>query len=59
MKPIINLIIITLLSFTLTSCELVGTIFKGGMWTGIILVLGVIVLVIWGVSKAFGGGGRS
>ncbi|CAG5003149.1 hypothetical protein DYBT9275_03073 [Dyadobacter sp. CECT 9275] len=58
MKPIINLIIITLLTFTLTSCELVGAIFKGGMWTGIILVLGVIVLIIWGVAKAFGGGGR-
>lgn len=35
----------------LTSCEAVETIFKAGMWWGIILVVGVIGLVIWLLSR--------
>jgi hypothetical protein len=40
----------------MTSCEVVGDIFKAGAWTGGLLVVGVIVLLIWGVSRLFGGG---
>ncbi|RAK00260.1 hypothetical protein LX87_01960 [Larkinella arboricola] len=39
----------------MTSCEIVGGIFKAGAWTGAILVIAVIVLVIWGFSRLFGG----
>ncbi|GAB3339217.1 hypothetical protein GCM10027299_51990 [Larkinella ripae] len=39
----------------MTSCELVGDIFKAGAWTGGLLVIGVIVLVIWGFARLFGG----
>lgn len=53
-----NYLIIFLLAFTLTSCEIAGDIFTGGMWTGVILVVVVIGVVIWGISKMFGGGGR-
>ncbi|MPR31964.1 hypothetical protein [Salmonirosea aquatica] len=49
-------LIIFLLAFTLTSCELVGDIFKGGVWTGVILVFVVIGVVIFGIAKLFGGG---
>ena len=35
----------------LTSCEAVETIFKAGMWWGIILVVGVIGLVLWLLSR--------
>ncbi|RYC70008.1 MULTISPECIES: hypothetical protein [Spirosoma] len=48
-----------LLTFSLTSCELVGDIFKAGAYTGIIGVVIVIVLIIWLVSKLFGGGRRN
>jgi hypothetical protein len=48
--------IILLLTLTLTSCEIIGGIFKGGMWTGAILVLVVIGVVIYGIAKLFGGG---
>ncbi|WP_353721351.1 hypothetical protein [Dyadobacter sp. 676] len=58
MKAHINLLIILLLSFTLTSCELIGDIFKTGVWTGVILVVGIIAIVIWLLAKAFGGGSR-
>jgi len=49
-------LIIFLLTLTLTSCELVGDIFKGGVWTGVILVFVVIGVVIYGIAKLFGGG---
>ncbi|MGF7215995.1 hypothetical protein GGR92_002160 [Spirosoma lacussanchae] len=48
-----------LLTFSLTSCELVGDIFKAGAYTGIIGVVIVLVLIIWLVSKLFGGGRRN
>lgn len=54
----INYLLICLLAFTLTSCEAIGSIFKGGVYTGVILVVVVIGVVIWGISKMFGGGGR-
>ena len=31
----------------LTSCEAVETIFKAGMWWGIIVVVGIIALLLW------------
>jgi len=59
MKAFLTYMFIFLAAIGLTSCELVGGIFKGGMWTGVILVLGVIAVVIWALSRAFGGGNRS
>ncbi|SIQ46534.1 hypothetical protein SAMN05880574_11385 [Chryseobacterium sp. RU37D] len=42
----------TILSLlTLTSCEAVETIFKAGMWWGIILVVGVIAIILWLFSR--------
>ncbi|AZA56877.1 phosphatidate cytidylyltransferase [Chryseobacterium shandongense] len=44
-----SIVILTLL--TLTSCEAVETIFKAGMWWGIILVVGVIAIILWLFSR--------
>ncbi|MBD2704593.1 hypothetical protein IC229_28385 [Spirosoma sp. BT702] len=44
------------LTFLLSSCEVVGDIFQAGAWTGAILVILGIGIVIWLVSKLFGGG---
>lgn len=35
----------------LTSCEAVETIFKAGMWWGIILVVGILGIVLWLFSR--------
>lgn len=59
MKAFLNFIVIFFVAISLSSCELAGGIFKGGMWTGVILVVGIIAVVIWALSKAFGGGNRS
>ena len=39
------------LATTLTSCDLIGGIFKAGMWVGIIIVVAVVGLILWLVSK--------
>jgi hypothetical protein len=36
---------------TLAGCELIGDIFKAGVWVGVLLVLGVIGIVTWLVSR--------
>ncbi|HKP32866.1 MAG TPA: hypothetical protein VJT83_09065 [Chitinophagaceae bacterium] len=40
-----------LLAMTLTSCEVVGGIFKAGIWTGIIVVVLVVVLIFWLINR--------
>lgn len=57
MKKYIPLSLIALICTVLSSCELVEGIFKAGVWTGIIVVVLVIALVIWLISKVFGGKG--
>ena len=47
------------LTLFMTSCAAVGDIFKAGAWTGIIGVIVVVAVIIWLVSKLFGGGGRN
>lgn len=55
MKKYIPLALIALLATTLTSCELVEGIFKAGVWVGVIIVVVVLALIIWLISKIFGG----
>ncbi|KQT17631.1 phosphatidate cytidylyltransferase [Chryseobacterium sp. Leaf404] len=35
----------------LTSCEAVETIFKAGMWWGIIVVVGILGIILWLFSR--------
>lgn len=55
MKKLMPLALVALAVTTLSSCELVEGIFKAGMWTGVILVVVVIAIVIWLFAKLFGG----
>jgi len=49
--------LIALLTTTLASCSVVEGIFKAGFWSAIIVVVLVIALLIWIISKVFGGRG--
>lgn len=40
--------------FSLTGCELIGDIFKAGVWVGVLIVVGIIALVIFLISKLSG-----
>ncbi|MDH6250374.1 putative integral membrane protein [Chryseobacterium sp. H1D6B] len=43
----VSLYTITLFSLLLlTSCEAIGTIFKAGMWWGILLVCAIVVILL-------------
>ena len=37
---------------SLAGCEIAGDIFKAGVWVGAILVIGIIGLVVWMLTKA-------
>ncbi len=51
------LAILSVLTATLTGCELAGDILKGGIWIGAIAVFVIVALIWWLVSKMSGGGG--
>lgn len=42
-------------SSLLMGCGIVEGIFKAGMWTGIIIVVAIIALIIWIIAKLSGG----
>ncbi|UOQ53777.1 hypothetical protein [Hymenobacter cellulosivorans] len=44
-------VFLILLTFSLSGCELVGDIFKAGMWTGLIGVVLVVLLVLFILRK--------
>ncbi|WEK19801.1 MAG: hypothetical protein P0Y49_01360 [Candidatus Pedobacter colombiensis] len=54
-KRYFPLAIIAFLSTTLMSCELIKGIFKAGLWTGAIIVILVLALIIWLIGRIFGG----
>ncbi|WP_165825422.1 hypothetical protein [Pedobacter yonginense] len=56
MKRAFPLVLIAFLCSTLSSCELIGGIFKAGVWVGVIVVVVVVALLIWILAKIFGGG---
>ena len=39
-------------SMSLGSCQVIGDIFKAGVWVGVIVVVVVVALIIWLVGKA-------
>jgi hypothetical protein len=39
-------------ALAVSGCELVGDIFKAGVWVGVLLVLGIIAAIVWLVTKA-------
>jgi hypothetical protein len=38
-------------AMTLTSCEVIGGIFKAGFWTAIIVIVIVVGLILWLVGR--------
>ena len=39
------------LSLSLSSCEVIGGIFKAGVWSGILIVVLVVALIIFVIAK--------
>jgi len=47
----INLLLL-FIAAGLSSCEAIAGIFKAGMWTGILVVVGIVGLIIFFVGKS-------
>lgn len=47
-----TLLLLFLLLTTLSSCEAIASIFKAGMWVGILIVVVIIVIILWLIGKA-------
>lgn len=54
MKKVALFSLVALL-ISLTSCELIGDIFEAGVWAGVLLVVGIIGVVVFLISRLFGG----
>lgn len=54
MKKIALFSLVALL-VSLSSCELIGDIFEAGVWAGVLLVVGIIGVVVFLISRLFGG----
>jgi hypothetical protein len=50
MKYIIRLCLMLML-IVLTSCEIIGEIFSAGVYTGIFVVVLVVAILIWIISR--------
>jgi hypothetical protein len=48
---VIRILLIVLLVVSTAACELIGDIFQAGVWVGVILVVLVLALVGFAVSK--------
>jgi hypothetical protein len=49
-----RLVLVVLLLVPLAGCEVIGGIFKAGVWVGVILAALVVVGIVWMVTKARG-----
>ncbi|HUR10867.1 MAG TPA: hypothetical protein VM012_05835 [Flavitalea sp.] len=50
-NSLLQLSLLVSLLISLSSCEVVGGIFKAGVWTGFIVIVIVVALVIWLISR--------
>jgi hypothetical protein len=48
----LSFLIISAMALLLSGCELVGDIFKAGVWSGILIVVAIIALIIFLIGKA-------
>lgn len=49
----LSIAVLFVLISSLSSCQLIGDIFKGGVYVGVIMVVVVIVAVIWLITRLF------
>jgi uncharacterized membrane protein YkvI len=54
MKNSCLFLLLLLSTVAMTGCELIGDIFQAGVWVGALLVIAVIGIVVWLVSKSRG-----
>ncbi|MEO8535330.1 MAG: hypothetical protein ABI441_16350 [Flavobacterium sp.] len=53
-KNITRLLMVFVILFSFTSCEVIGDIFKAGMGFGIFIVIFIVAIIIFVISKFLG-----
>ncbi|WP_168199972.1 hypothetical protein [Flavobacterium sp. KBS0721] len=53
-KNITPLLMVFVILFSFTSCEVIGDIFKAGMGFGIFIVIFIVAIIIFIFAKLFG-----
>jgi hypothetical protein len=48
---ILAVLAVLVLPFLMTGCELVGDIFRAGIWVGVLGVVALVALVVWVIGK--------
>ncbi len=51
MQRNVTLITLLLSILSFSSCQAIGDIFKAGVWVGVLVVVGIIALILWLVSR--------
>lgn len=51
MKSLLSFMLIFLVT-TLSSCEVIGGIFKAGVWVGVLIVAAIVGLILFLVAKS-------
>ncbi len=47
-------LLLSLFLIFFSSCEVIGGIFKAGVWVGVLIVAAIIALIIWLIRKSAG-----
>jgi hypothetical protein len=50
-SPFPTLVALAPFTLMLSGCEIIGNIFKAGIWVGVLAVFAVIALVVWGAKS--------
>lgn len=53
-KTIKRILLLLVVMFTFSSCEIIGDIFKAGMGVGVFIAIAVLAFIIFLISKMFG-----
>ena len=53
-NKILRMLMVLVILFSFTSCEVIGDIFKAGMGFGIFIVIFIIAIIIFIFAKLFG-----
>lgn len=52
-SPVTIIGILTMIMLVLSSCSTIEGIFEAGMWTGVIVVVGIIALIVFIIFRFF------
>jgi hypothetical protein len=51
MKNLTVILIVLCTTLFFAGCELVGDIFEAGVWVGVLVVVGIVLLALWLINR--------